>query len=734
MSRRGINPGKCLLVRTALLLAIAAWSPVVRGADPNPPTVENLHVGFGGLYKVGAWTPVEFTLVGGSQALVGHARLTLIDGDGTPTVITSPRPVQLLPGRRTTVLLYAKFGSMYGDLRIQFQVDDKLVIDRVCDDKPNPDRLLLPTPLPSSERMIVTVGGAVGVDEAVRLHQQATGITITVAALADADRLPTEWYGYDGVDWLVISTSHPDQLKALFDTGARRAALVEWVERGGRLLFTVGAEAPTVLAPDAALTALAPGRAGEIATLRRATDLEGYVGGARKVRGAQGAGLSLSVPRLQDVVGKIEVADGNLPLVVRAPRRFGQVVFVAVDLDQRPFSDWDGRGILVARLLGLSEPGNSGAAGQNNPAGANITYSPHSDLLDSLRRGLGNFTDVTPISFALVAALILGYIVLIGPGDFFLVKHVLKRMELTWVTFPLWVVLVSGSAYALAVYTKGDDLRLNQVDLVDVDMESGWARATSWYNVFSPQSEAFNLTAQPLEPSGKTVSDSKRLLSWLGSGDVQVGSGTMFSGQYEFSPSLDALANVPIQIWSTKSFLSRTAYQCREVPSAKLVLAPDGVPEGTISNDLDLALSECMLLCGNWAYLLGEIKPGATVRLRPGEQRDLKHVLRHPDTGMTATAAQPQYGEAESIERTLEMMLFYKAAGAAEINGTSNVQETLLDFSDLLNLNRAILVGRAAKPATELANAGTSLAGPGDRHWTVYRFVFPISRAKAPEP
>ena len=57
-------------------------------------------------------------------------------------------------------------------------------------------------------------------------------------------------------------------------------------------------------------------------------------------------------------------------------------------------------------------------------------------------------------------------------------------MELTWITFPIWVVLVSAGAYALAMYTKGDELRLNQVDLVDVDVQSGMARGTSWLICF----------------------------------------------------------------------------------------------------------------------------------------------------------------------------------------------------------------------------------------------------------
>ena len=61
------------------------------------------------------------------------------------------------------------------------------------------------------------------------------------------------------------------------------------------------------------------------------------------------------------------------------------------------------------------------------------------------------------------------YILLIGPGDYFFLKKVLKRMELTWITFPTIVVTVSLLAYYAAYLFKGNDLLVNQVDVVDVD-------------------------------------------------------------------------------------------------------------------------------------------------------------------------------------------------------------------------------------------------------------------------
>ena len=45
-------------------------------------------------------------------------------------------------------------------------------------------------------------------------------------------------------------------------------------------------------------------------------------------------------------------------------------------------------------------------------------------------------------------------------------------MELTWITFPTIVVTVSLLAYYAAYVVKGTDLRVNKIDVVDIDLES----------------------------------------------------------------------------------------------------------------------------------------------------------------------------------------------------------------------------------------------------------------------
>ena len=124
-----------------------------------------------------------------------------------------------------------------------------------------------------------------------------------------------------------------------------------------------------------------------------------------------------------------------------------------------------------------------------------------SDLSSQLRAALEQFPGVKLIPFGWVAFFIFLYILLIGPGDYFFLKKVLKRMELTWITFPTIVLTVSLVAYYAAYVLKGNDLLVNKVDLVDIDQEAGIARGNTWMSLFSPQNRDYTIHAIPT-PAG----------------------------------------------------------------------------------------------------------------------------------------------------------------------------------------------------------------------------------------
>ena len=75
---------------------------------------------------------------------------------------------------------------------------------------------------------------------------------------------------------------------------------------------------------------------------------------------------------------------------------------------------------------------------------------------------------------------------------------------------------VSGAAYVLAYSLKGNQLRVNQADVVDVDAASGFVRGATWLNIFSPRMESFNLSVEPRLPDGQRDANGQCWFAWLG--------------------------------------------------------------------------------------------------------------------------------------------------------------------------------------------------------------------------
>ena len=126
------------------------------------------------------------------------------------------------------------------------------------------------------------------------------------------------------------------------------------------------------------------------------------------------------------------------------------------------------------------------------------------ELGSQLLHALEDFQEVPVISFGWVALFILLYILIIGPLDYFFLKKVVKRLELTWITFPVIVLVISAAAYFTAYYVKGNDQRINKVDLVDIDLRGKQADVYghSWFTIFSPRIQHYTIGLEPAVESG----------------------------------------------------------------------------------------------------------------------------------------------------------------------------------------------------------------------------------------
>ena len=321
------------------------------------PSIVAAQVGFGGQYKAGLWTPVRLTLRGGAQPTAGICTLVAPDGEGVPSRVSTPKdaPVKLPAGGETSVLMYVRFGRVTSELTAEFCQDGSEIARKVF--APSPGSSSFAPALASGRELIVTMGeDSFGAQEAASLSRQHSDQRPVVASLTDAFQMPDRWYGYEGVDALVLSASRPGRFAGLRADDPRIAALALWVQMGGKLVIAGERGADALFAAGKPLAGLLPGKFQRSIPLRRTNALEDYSGSKASIPGLGGGNrLELRAARLESVEGTVEAREGSLPLVVRRSLGFGQVIFAAIDLDEPPIQAWEGRGLFVRRLLDMTD-------------------------------------------------------------------------------------------------------------------------------------------------------------------------------------------------------------------------------------------------------------------------------------------------------------------------------------------------------------------------------------------
>jgi hypothetical protein len=752
----------------AILLALAGSAH----AASRPVEVENLWVGLGSTntFKVGTWTPVWVQLRGGDARFEGFMEVVVADDDGTPTsyftrVAVDARASQGFPA-------YIRPGARDPDLTIRLYDRDRRRVANVPQDAilPQPPVSLMP-----QEMMIITMGRPQGVEavpEKLGYLESAqptrgnpgVGETINLTRIDPrVGRLPGRWYGYDAARTIVLDTADPEVVKSL-DAG-RGQPLVEWVRRGGHLVVSVGSNWQAV--KDSVLGPVLPGLPAGQEQVSSLQALEHFAGGSKPIMpvGETGSPKTL-VTKLDEVKqrGGIVLAQlSNLPLVVRGPCGFGRVTLIALDTDQKIFSEWPDRGLFWGRAVDLrprrTEQGNAGVM-IGGPRRFNSWMI--SDIAGQLRAALEQFPGVRLIPFGWVAFFIFLYILLIGPGDYFFLKKVLKRMELTWITFPAIVITVSLLAYYAAYLFKGNDLLVNQIDVVDVDQVAGLARGETWAGLFSPQNRDYSMRVLPLpldrelppaeatsggEPP-RPVPGTEVIMSWFSSPENQFGAMgnssrrfTFGNGGYAYGayadrggvdPSagaVESLQGMRIPIWSTKCVTARWFG-----PAGPLVdsdLRPVGTDRlsGTVTNRLDVPLEDTIVVFNNHVYLVDKIAPRQTVRVELANDRDLSGYLKDKrKLYFDPNRYDPDY-RIDRVALMLDAMFHNSESGAGNERPLANDTLHQLDLTGQLVLTRPMLAARVSRAGSRLI-LDNAPSPPKVEQTTLVRAILPLNEDK----
>jgi hypothetical protein len=485
-------------------------------------------------------------------------------------------------------------------------------------------------------------GGPLTADAGLR------GGRVELAAITETAQLPDQWFGYDAADVVVLNTGPgaDEFLRKLFGDAAgaaekaKRAALAEWVRRGGRLVVAVGANAGLVAQLPAlqellpfAVNAAAPSRDPGTLVLYwgareggQASTLSGAM--ATKTGAFHVANLTAKPGRAARVLippPDRQTADSKEVVAAQSAYGAGKVTVIGFDLDRPPFTDFSMRAEFwdwVLREGGANRA--SGGDGKPRPGGSAPTEE-EDRVAAAIRNHTDTFDGVPVVSFGWVALLIVLYILLIGPVEYYFLKRILGRLELTWITFPIIVLTVSLAAYFTAYSMKGRDLKVNKLDVVDIDPASGRIYGTTWVTVFSPRIDNYTIGLTPGEGWAGTE-PARTAVSWVGSPRGGRASLLRRSYHYHSGPNgaADGLEKVPIQVWSTKSFVADWSAPLdpgAPVFESRLEHPPAdrSTVVGTFVNRLpgQVVLSDCVAFYAGQAYPLpgGTIRSGETVRL-----------------------------------------------------------------------------------------------------------------------
>jgi len=759
--RAGRSVGWVGRLSAALGLALGSAAAAPPRAGAADVAVENLRVGFAGAsaanqFKIGAWTPVWVQLKGGAERFAGELEVEVPDDDGTPTSFR--QPVEVGAGQSARVVAYARPGSRDPNFFLRL-VDGRG--RRVA--QADGSALAQLDPVPPDALMLLTLGKPQGVEQVTGLPgytADPTAVGRRVAVGRVEGGLPARWYGYDAADGVVVDTNDKDLMN---DLGVRGQALVDWVARGGHLVVAVGGNWQS--ARDSVLGPILPAvPAGQQRVTNLGESLDPFAASNKsitppgtppvlvtKLEGAESRG------------GKVLAASGDLPLVVRGPYGFGRVTLVALDVDARPFADWPDRANFWVKALDLRRQA-AGVAGDTvslGGGGRRLYQSGVSDLATQLRQALEQFPGVKLIPFGWVAFFIFLYILLIGPGDYFFLKKVVKRMELTWVTFPLIVTGVSLLAYFAAYSVKGTALRVNKVDVVDIDQAAGLARGSTFVNLFSPQNRDYGVAVVPLplegelpapppegtwaataapagDPPPRPPAGTEVLVSWLGVPEAGFG-GMGNSGRVGFTgggyTSLppggsERLAGVRVPIWSTKLLEAR--WFGPAAPAADSDLLPVGSDRlsGTVTNRLAVPMEDAILAFGKHVYQLGKVAPGAAVRVELAADRQLSGLLKARYSAAVPEAG-PDNPEGRIVRPDLLLaLMFHDSQGAtAADRPLENNPLHGLDLTGQLALDRPMLVAQINRPAARLVLENAP-SPPKVEQTTMIRVILPLGKVK----
>ena len=407
----------------------------------------------GGRYAIGGWLGVSVSVTNDGAPTEGYVSAETADG-------TVRSFLEMPAGSRKAISLYLRPEAFQRNVTVTFE-DSNGSVAADADVQV----------MEQSNMQVAVVGDGGG---ALRAQLIADGsstrpepISIVAAVLPDR---PEPLHGLSTIVWAADSAAVSD---------AQRDSLERWVSTGGQLIVIGG---PDWQARASAFLDLLPV---ESIAGYEVEDLSGFTA-------FTGEPLPDDTPRtaaggsLRDGATPLIEGDDQPALLSMTTHGAGRVIYSALDLSTDSYRGWLGAAALWSRLVPndawMDQFFGSGIPREQEKAG-------------QMNQALGNLPalDVPPAELLLIV--VVGYIVLIGPISYIVLRRI-DRRELAWLTAPALVIVFTACSYGIGSSLKGTEIIVNQISLLRIAAGSDTAAVETYAGIFSPERATYDLTIE----------------------------------------------------------------------------------------------------------------------------------------------------------------------------------------------------------------------------------------------
>ncbi|MCU0788909.1 MAG: hypothetical protein MUC91_12135, partial [Verrucomicrobia bacterium] len=412
-----------------------------------------------------------------------------------------------------------------------------------------------------------------------------------------------------GLDALYLNSERVTELRQ-----AQLEAITRWLKTGGHLIVAVESVSDVNSSPW--LRSLVPVWLTGVRTVQAHPELQNWIR-SRVAAGGAGSGnfmtlgegvnsasperpfadqaddMTFEASDLQvataDVLGgDVLVSCEGTPLIVQAPYGLGRVTVLLFSPEREPFRSWKSLPSLWSRLTEVNPLWYASSDQQNY--GRWATDGIFGAMIDSRQiRKL-------PVGWLLL--LLVAYLAVIGPFDRWWLRKIGKPM-LTWITFPLYVVLFSGLIYVIGYKLRAGEREWNELHVVDV-ISSGaredW-RGRTYGSLYSPVNDTYQMRG----PQKLAAFRGEAASTWGGGGVTEAI--TVVQREETF----ESEAYVPV--WTSQLYVNDWWSQGIAPVKATVTEERDRIVV-RLENTTDRALQPLRLVWRGRVFELGQLQPG----------------------------------------------------------------------------------------------------------------------------